>query len=178
MRIGHGYDVHRFANDRKLIIGGVHIPYELGLLGHSDADVLVHAIMDALIGAAGLGDIGKYFPDTDGAYKDISSLVLLEKVRNLLAFDLGASNGRAILGQFDGEKITMTELHRFTKEQEVMYYDTRVLTGMNYRDRSTASAGVRFAFKTDSDYIAFDVSCGSPFRNETKRSSRAAGSAT
>lgn len=80
MRIGTGYDVHRLAQGRKLVIGGVEIPYEKGLLGHSDADVLVHAIMDALLGAAALGDIGKLFPDTDDAYKDISSLILLEKV--------------------------------------------------------------------------------------------------
>ena len=80
MRIGMGYDVHRFAKDRELIIGGVTIPYELGLLGHSDADVLLHAISDALLGAAALGDIGKHFPDTDPAYKGISSLYLLEKV--------------------------------------------------------------------------------------------------
>lgn len=80
MRIGMGYDVHRFAKDRELIIGGVTIPYELGLLGHSDADVLLHAISDAVLGAAALGDIGKHFPDTDPAYKGISSLYLLEKV--------------------------------------------------------------------------------------------------
>ena len=80
MRIGMGYDVHRFAKDRELIIGGVNIPYEMGLLGHSDADVLLHAISDALLGAAALGDIGKHFPDTDPAYKGISSLYLLEKV--------------------------------------------------------------------------------------------------
>lgn len=85
MRIGMGYDVHRLVEDRNLIIGGVHIPYEKGLLGHSDADVLLHAIMDALLGAAALGDIGKHFPDTDPAYKGISSLVLLEKVGGLLA---------------------------------------------------------------------------------------------
>lgn len=84
MRIGMGYDVHRLAEDRALIIGGVEIPYEKGLLGHSDADVLLHAIMDALLGAAAMGDIGKHFPDTDPAYKGISSLVLLEKVGGLL----------------------------------------------------------------------------------------------
>ena len=84
MRIGSGYDVHRLCENRKLIIGGVEIPYEKGLLGHSDADVLVHAVMDALLGAAALGDIGRHFPDTDGEFKDISSLVLLEKVRLLL----------------------------------------------------------------------------------------------
>ena len=84
MRIGMGYDVHRRAEDRALIIGGVEIPYEKGLLGHSDADVLLHAIMDALLGAAAMGDIGKHFPDTDPTYKGISSLVLLEKVGELL----------------------------------------------------------------------------------------------
>ena len=80
MRIGMGYDVHRLAKNRKMIIGGVEIPYEKGLLGHSDADVLLHAIMDALLGAAALGDIGKHFPDTDPAYEGISSMKLLEKV--------------------------------------------------------------------------------------------------
>lgn len=80
MRIGFGYDVHRLVQNRKLILGGVHIPYELGLLGHSDADVLVHSIMDSILGALALGDIGKLFPDTDMQYKDISSLVLLERV--------------------------------------------------------------------------------------------------
>lgn len=85
MRIGMGYDVHRMAEGRKLIVGGVEIPYEKGLLGHSDADVLVHAVMDALLGAAALGDIGSHFPDTDPAYKGISSMLLLEKVAELLA---------------------------------------------------------------------------------------------
>ncbi len=85
MRIGTGYDVHRLVTERDLILGGVNIPYEKGLLGHSDADVLVHAIMDALLGAAALGDIGKHFPDTDGAYKGISSIELLKRVRELLA---------------------------------------------------------------------------------------------
>lgn len=84
MRIGMGYDVHRLVENRKLIMGGVEIPYEKGLLGHSDADVLLHAIMDALLGAAALGDIGKHFPDTDDAYKGISSIKLLEKVGELL----------------------------------------------------------------------------------------------
>ena len=84
MRIGMGYDVHRLVENRKLIIGGVEIPYEKGLLGHSDADVLLHAVMDALLGAAALGDIGKHFPDTDPAYSGISSLKLLERVGELL----------------------------------------------------------------------------------------------
>ena len=84
MRIGHGYDVHRLVEDRDLILGGVKISYEKGLLGHSDADVLTHAVMDALLGAAALGDIGKHFPDNDNAYKNISSLLLLGKVASLL----------------------------------------------------------------------------------------------
>jgi 2-C-methyl-D-erythritol 2,4-cyclodiphosphate synthase len=85
MRIGTGYDVHRLAEGRKLIIGGVDIPFEKGLFGHSDADVLLHAVCDAMLGAAGLGDIGRHFPDTAPIYKGISSLVLLEEVRRLLA---------------------------------------------------------------------------------------------
>ncbi len=84
MRIGTGYDVHRLVADRKLMIGGVDIPFEQGLLGHSDADVLLHAICDALLGAAALGDIGRHFPDTAPKYKGISSLFLLEEVRHLL----------------------------------------------------------------------------------------------
>lgn len=84
MRIGHGYDVHRLVEGRKLILGGQVIPYELGLLGHSDADVLTHAVMDALLGAAGLWDIGHAFPDTDPAYAGISSLLLLERVMEML----------------------------------------------------------------------------------------------
>ena len=85
MRIGMGYDVHRLAEGRKLILGGVEIPWEKGLLGHSDADVLVHAVMDALLGAAALGDIGQHFPDTDPAYEGADSLQLLRKVGEILA---------------------------------------------------------------------------------------------
>ena len=84
MRIGHGYDVHKLVEGRKLIIGGVEIEHSLGLLGHSDADVLLHAIMDSLLGAAALGDIGKHFPDSDDRYKGISSVELLKKVANIL----------------------------------------------------------------------------------------------
>lgn len=84
MRIGIGYDVHKLAENRRLILGGVEIPFEKGLAGHSDADVLTHAVIDALLGAAGLGDIGRQFPDTDARYKDISSLTLLEQVRDML----------------------------------------------------------------------------------------------
>lgn len=85
MRIGHGYDVHKLAAGRRLILGGVDIPYEKGLLGHSDADVLTHAVMDALLGAAALGDIGQHFPDTDPAYAGADSLALLRAVMDLLA---------------------------------------------------------------------------------------------
>ncbi len=91
MRVGLGYDVHRLVEGRALILGGVQIPYEKGLLGHSDADVLLHAVMDALLGAAALGDIGKHFPDTEAAYKGISSLKLLEHVGALIK-----NNGYAI----------------------------------------------------------------------------------
>ena len=84
LRIGTGYDVHILTAGRKLIIGGVEIPHDKGLLGHSDADVLTHAVMDSLLGAAALGDIGRHFPDNDGKYKDIYSITLLEKVREIL----------------------------------------------------------------------------------------------
>jgi 2-C-methyl-D-erythritol 2,4-cyclodiphosphate synthase len=84
IRVGHGFDVHAFAENRKLIIGGVDIPYELGLAGHSDADVLLHAICDALLGAAGLGDIGRHFPDTDAAFAGIDSRILLRRVAEQL----------------------------------------------------------------------------------------------
>ena len=84
MRIGHGYDVHRLVEGRKLILGGVEVPHTLGLLGHSDADVLTHAVMDALLGAAGLGDIGRHFPDSDPAYAGADSLALLDRVVSLL----------------------------------------------------------------------------------------------
>lgn len=85
MRIGHGYDVHRLVSNRKLILGGVEIPFEKGLDGHSDADVLVHAVMDAMLGALALGDIGKLFPDNDDAYLGADSIVLLKRVRGVLA---------------------------------------------------------------------------------------------
>lgn len=83
-RIGEGYDVHKLVNDRDLILGGIKVPYEKGLLGHSDADVLLHAIMDSLLGAFALGDIGKYFPDSDEKYRGISSVELLKEVRNII----------------------------------------------------------------------------------------------
>jgi 2-C-methyl-D-erythritol 2,4-cyclodiphosphate synthase len=87
MRIGHGYDVHRLTEGRRLILGGVEIPYEKGLLGHSDADVLVHAIMDSLLGALALGDIGKHFPDTDSAYAGADSIKLLQRVCQIISHE-------------------------------------------------------------------------------------------
>ena len=92
MRVGIGYDVHRLGENRKLILGGVTIPYELGLIGHSDADVLTHAICDAILGAAGLGDIGQHFPDTDPAYAGIDSLILLGKVKTLISLNYAIQN--------------------------------------------------------------------------------------
>jgi len=92
IRIGIGYDIHRLVCGRKLFIGGVRIPFKSGLLGHSDGDVLLHAVCDALLGASALGDIGKYFPDTDPKYKDISSIKLLKKVNNLIKKDNLAIN--------------------------------------------------------------------------------------
>ncbi len=92
MRVGYGYDVHQLVENRKLILGGVEIPHKLGLLGHSDADVLIHAIMDSILGALALGDIGKHFPDTDMSYKDIDSMVLLARVYNIMknqGYDIG-----------------------------------------------------------------------------------------
>lgn len=92
MRVGIGYDIHRMVENRRLILGGVHIPYAKGLLGHSDADVLTHAICDAILGAAGMGDIGIHFPDTDAAYADINSLVLLKQVKALIDRDYAVIN--------------------------------------------------------------------------------------
>lgn len=84
MRIGYGYDVHQLVENRKLILGGIEIPHKTGLLGHSDADVLVHSIMDSILGALAMGDIGKHFPDTDMEYKDINSMILLDRVYNIM----------------------------------------------------------------------------------------------
>lgn len=125
IRVGNGYDVHRLAYDRKLILGGVEIPYEKGLLGHSDADVLVHSIMDALLGACGESDIGKHFPDNDMAYKGISSLVLLEKVRVVVyAKGYSISNIDSVIvaekpklaPYIDGMKVKISEVLQLDKD--------------------------------------------------------------
>ena len=119
MRIGMGYDVHRLTENRDLILGGVKIDWEKGLLGHSDADVLIHAVMDALLGAAALGDIGKHFPDTDPAYKGISSILLLEHVTKLLKehhYEIGNIDA-TIIAQLN-IKATTEEKLGFTGREE------------------------------------------------------------
>ena len=105
MRIGHGYDVHRLAENRRLVLGGVEIPYEKGLLGHSDADVLTHAVMDSLLGALALGDIGKHFPDTDPDFKGADSIDLLKRVCGLVR-----EKGYA-LGNLDATVIALSLIH-------------------------------------------------------------------
>ena len=100
-RIGEGYDVHKLVNNRDLILGGVKITYEKGLLGHSDADVLLHAIMDSLFGALALGDIGKYFPDSDDKYKGVSSIDLLKEVGNILTKELDKKNQGLVICNID-----------------------------------------------------------------------------
>lgn len=112
LRIGHGYDVHRLIEGRPLILGGVTIPHETGLLGHSDADVLLHAVMDALLGAAALGDIGKLFPDTDAAYENISSLTLLERVADKLA-----ENGYSVVNL---DATVLAQAPKLSPHREVM----------------------------------------------------------
>jgi 2-C-methyl-D-erythritol 2,4-cyclodiphosphate synthase len=113
MRVGTGYDVHKLVENRKLILGGVEIPHRLGLLGHSDADVLLHAIMDAILGAAGLGDIGQHFPDTDEAYRGISSLKLLSHVAELI------SQSGYVVGNIDATVIAQQpKLRPYISEME------------------------------------------------------------
>lgn len=102
IRIGYGYDVHKLAENRKLILGGVEIPFELGLLGHSDADVLLHSITDAMLGALALGDLGKHFPDTDNAYKDIDSKILLRRANEIISqkgYELGNLDATVVAEQ-------------------------------------------------------------------------------
>ncbi len=135
MRIGHGYDVHRLVEGRKLILGGVEIPFEKGLLGHSDADVLAHAVMDALLGAAALGDIGKLFPDSDPAYSGADSLVLLRRVAEVLAeHGYGIGNVDATMGVGPGQvsvKATTEEGLGFTGTGEGIAAHAVALIGEN-----------------------------------------------
>ena len=140
MRIGHGYDVHRLVDNRKLILGGVDIPFEKGLLGHSDADVLVHAIMDALLGAAALGDIGKLFPDRDPAYKGANSLVLAAKVASLL------SNEGYVIGNIDATVIAQAP--RLAPHIEQMRFNIADALGIAAGDvsvKATTEEGLGFS---------------------------------
>ena len=133
MRIGHGYDVHRFAENRKLILGGVEIPFEYGLLGHSDADVLLHAISDALLGAAALGDIGKLFPDTDDRFLGADSLLLLAEVVRVLE-----ENGYKIVNidstDRDRPEAKAARLHRYHAPEYRRRVQNRRLSGQRQGD--------------------------------------------
>ena len=139
MRIGMGYDVHKLTEDRKLILGGVEIPHTLGLLGHSDADVLLHAVMDALLGAAALGDIGKHFPDTDEKYRGISSLKLLEHVGNLLEQE------HYIIENIDATVIAQKpKLRPYIEEMEQNIADTLHLAKNQVNVKATTEEGLGF----------------------------------
>jgi 2-C-methyl-D-erythritol 2,4-cyclodiphosphate synthase len=139
MRIGMGYDAHKLAPGRKLILGGVHIPFHLGLLGHSDADVATHAIIDALLGAVGLGDLGRNFPDTDEAYKDISSLVLLrETADKLVALNYKIINiDAAIVAQ-------SPKLAPFLPEMEKAVANTLAIDKSRVNIKATTEEGMGF----------------------------------
>ena len=139
MRIGTGYDVHRLTADRKLILGGVDIPYEKGLLGHSDADVLLHAIMDALLGAAGLGDIGRHFPDSNPQYAGISSLKLLERVNELLQQE------HYILGNVDATIIAQRpKLAPYIDQMKKNIADTLKVEESQINVKATTEEGLGF----------------------------------
>ncbi|PHV71931.1 2-C-methyl-D-erythritol 2,4-cyclodiphosphate synthase [Sporanaerobium hydrogeniformans] len=151
LRIGMGYDVHRLAEDRKLIMGGVEIPHEKGLLGHSDADVVVHAIMDALLGAIAAGDIGKHFPDTDEKYKGISSVLLLEHVGYLLEEKKVVINNidATIIAQcpkmapyIDTMRENIAKALKITKEQVNIKATTEEGLGFTGREEGIASQAI------------------------------------
>lgn len=140
MRVGIGYDVHRLEKERELILGGVKIPYEKGLLGHSDADVLLHAIMDALLGAAALGDIGKHFPDTDPKYKGISSLRLLEYVGGLIEEQL------YVIGNIDGTIIAQRpKMAPYIQQMRANVADTLHLDISQVNIKATTEEGLGFS---------------------------------
>ena len=139
MRIGMGYDVHKLTEGRKLILGGVEIPHSLGLLGHSDADVLLHAIMDALLGAAALGDIGKHFPDTDERYRGISSLKLLEHVAELLEEE------HYIIENIDATVIAQKpKLRPYIEEMEKNIAEVLGISGDQINVKATTEEGLGF----------------------------------
>lgn len=139
MRIGLGYDVHRFIEGRKLVLGGVDIPFEKGLAGHSDADVLIHSIIDAILGALGEGDIGKHFPDTDIKYKDISSLILLEKISSLM-FEKGFK-----IGNIDATIVAeKPKLLNFTGEMKIYIAEKLKCDDENINIKATTEEGLGF----------------------------------
>jgi 2-C-methyl-D-erythritol 2,4-cyclodiphosphate synthase len=139
VRIGHGYDVHKLVNDRALIIGGVDIPYTQGLLGHSDADVLLHAIMDALLGAAALGDIGKYFSDNDEKYKGISSLKLLKYVGELV------SNAGYSVENIDATIIAeRPKMASYIKQMNINISETLEISTFSVNVKATTEEGLGF----------------------------------
>jgi len=139
MRIGMGYDVHKLVEGRDLILGGVKVPHTLGLLGHSDADVLVHAIMDAMLGAAAMGDIGKHFPDTDEQYKGISSMLLLKKVGELIA------EKGYVVGNIDATIIAQKpKLRPYINEMEVNIAHTLGITKDQVNIKATTEEGLGF----------------------------------
>ena len=139
MRIGNGYDVHRLVPDRKLILGGVEISYEKGLLGHSDADVLIHAVMDALLGAAGLGDIGKHFPDTDPKYEGADSLMLLAEVKKML------DEMAYIIGNIDATIIAQKpKMAPYIAEMRKKIADTLELEEERINIKATTEEGLGF----------------------------------
>jgi len=139
MRIGMGYDVHKLVEGRDLILGGVKVPHTLGLLGHSDADVLVHAIMDAMLGAAAMGDIGKHFPDTDEQYKGISSMLLLKKVGELIV------EKGYVVGNIDATIIAQKpKLRPYINEMEVNIAHTLGITKDQVNIKATTEEGLGF----------------------------------
>ena len=139
MRVGMGYDVHRLVDGRDLILGGVKIPYEKGLLGHSDADVLLHAVMDALLGAAALGDIGRHFPDTDPEYKGISSMRLLSRVGELIAEEL------YVIGNIDATIIAQRpKMAPYIEQMRSNIADTLHLDAGQVNIKATTEEGLGF----------------------------------
>ena len=144
MRIGMGYDVHKLAKDRKLIMGGVTIPHEYGLLGHSDADVLVHAIMDALLGAAALGDIGRHFPDTDEKYRGISSLELLKHVAGLIEENM------YVIGNIDATIIAQKpKMRPYIEQMEINIANVLKIDKSQINIKATTEEGLGFTGKEE-----------------------------
>lgn len=144
MKIGTGYDAHKLVEGRQLIIGGVNIPYERGLLGHSDADVLVHAVCDAVLGALGLGDIGRHFPDSDASYKNISSLKLLETVRQL------AEKNGYVCGNLDAVIVAQEpRLSGLLDRMKTNIADSLKIAAKNVNIKATTTEGMGFEGKKE-----------------------------